>query len=113
MKIIQESDLTNNCPECYNQELRLTFFQKHRYTKLYHQTTSEVTQELQCKTCSSIIYPVKWDQNTENAFNYYEKMVKPEKASIKFNSLFYVLILLGIVVVAITIYLIMEGIIQF
>jgi hypothetical protein len=109
--VIQESDLTNNCPECFNQELKLTFYQKHRFSKLFHKITCEVRQELECKTCKSIIYPVKWDKNTENAFNYYQKMVKPLRPAVRFTTLFYILVLLSIVLVGAAVYVILEGII--
>ena len=32
--VIQEADITNNCPECFNQELKITFNQKHTYNAL-------------------------------------------------------------------------------
>ena len=111
--VIQESDLTNNCPECFNQEMRLRFYQKHKSTKLYHKVTAEVSHELKCKTCESIIYPVKWDNNIENAFNYYQKMVHPKKSSISFTSLFYLLTVLLLVLTGAVIYLIKEGVIKF
>ncbi|MEX0291307.1 MAG: hypothetical protein AB3N14_19545 [Flavobacteriaceae bacterium] len=113
LMIIQESDLTNNCPECFNQELKLTFYQKHKFHRLYHKVTGEVSQELKCKTCESIIYPVKWDKNTENAFNYYQKMVSPEKSSIRFTTLFYILVVLLLVIAGGVFYLFQEEIIQF
>ena len=28
MVVIKEADITNNCPECFNQELKLSFYQK-------------------------------------------------------------------------------------
>ena len=111
--IIQESDLTNNCPECFNQELQLRFYQKHKSNRLFHKTTSEVSQELKCKTCGSIIYPVKWDNNIENAFNYYQKMVQPKKTSTRFTTLFYVLIISIILLGGMGIYLFREGALKF
>ena len=30
-EVIKEAQLTNNCPECFNQDLNLTFYQKHTY----------------------------------------------------------------------------------
>lgn len=108
--VIQESDLTNNCPECFNQELRLRFYQKHRHNKLFHRITSEVSQELKCKKCDSIIYPVKWDNNIENAFNYYQKMVQPKNRAIKFRPLFYILSIVLLLIIGVAIYFIMEGI---
>ncbi|MBT8183947.1 MAG: hypothetical protein KJN76_03835 [Eudoraea sp.] len=111
--VIQDSDLTNNCPECFNQELRLRFYQKHKFNKLYHRITAEVSQELKCKTCESIIYPVKWDNNTENAFNYYQKMVQPEKTSIRFTTLFYILVIIVLLLIGAGIYFILEGVPEF
>ena len=29
-EVIKEAQLTNNCPECFNQDLSLTFYQKHK-----------------------------------------------------------------------------------
>ncbi len=108
LKVLQESDLTNNCPECFNQELKLTFYQKHKFNRFFHITTGEVSPELKCKTCKSTIYPVKWDKNTENAFNYYQKMATPERSSIRFTMLFYVVVLLVIVLVAAGVYMMLE-----
>jgi len=111
--VIQESDLTNNCPECFNQELRLTFYQKHKFNKFFHKITAEVSQELKCKTCESVIYPVKWDNNIENAFNYYQKTVRPEKTSTRFTSLFFILVILFILLIGVGIYLSKDGLPEF
>ncbi|QLG45648.1 hypothetical protein [Costertonia aggregata] len=109
---IKEAELTNNCPECFNQELKLTFYQKHRYGKLFHRTTNEVTNQIVCRKCSSMIYPVKWTDDIERIFNYYQKMVQPEKSSLKFTSLFYILLLLLIALIAGGVYVFLEGTIQ-
>lgn len=113
LEVIKKADLTNNCPECFNQELKLTFYQKHKYGKLFHRTTAEVTHEIKCKKCDSSIYPVKWTEDIERVFDYYQKMAIPERTSLKFTTLFYILILLLIALVAAGIYLFIEGIIQF
>lgn len=113
LEIIKEADLTNNCPECFNQELKLTFFQKHKYGKLFHRTTAEVTHEIKCKKCNSFIYPVNWTEDIERVFDYYQKMAVPERASMKFTKLFYILVILLISLIATAVYLFMEGIIQF
>lgn len=112
LEIIKEADITNNCPECFNQELKLTFFQKHIYTKLYHKITGEVTHELKCKTCSSLIYPVKWTDDIERSFNYYQKTVAPEKTATKYTTLFYALILILIALIGGGVYAYLEGFIQ-
>lgn len=111
--VIKEADLTNNCPECYNQDLKLTFYQKHLYGKLFHRVTGEITNQVICNKCGSDIYPSKWTDDIERIFDYYKKMVTPEKTSLKFNSLFYVLILILIALVAAGVYILTQGIIQF
>ncbi|WP_273568302.1 hypothetical protein [Maribacter halichondriae] len=113
LEVIKEADLTNNCPECFNQDLKLTFYQKHLYGKLFHRVTGEVTHKVKCNKCGSDIYPVKWTDDIERIFEYYQKMVKPEKASIGFTKLFYILILLLIVLVGAGVYLFLVGVIQF
>lgn len=111
--VIKEMELSNNCPECFNQDLKLTFYQKHRYGKLFHKTTSQITHQIQCNKCSSDIYPVKWTDDIERMFNYYQKLVTPEKYSLKFTTLFYVLILVLLALIGAAFYLFLEGIIAF
>lgn len=113
LEVIKEADLTNNCPECFNQELKLTFYQKHKYNKLYYKVTNEVTNRILCVTCGSTIYPVKWTDDIERIFDYYQKMVQPKKSSLKFTALLYFLIFLLIALIGGGIYLFREGIIQF
>ncbi len=111
--VIKEADLTNNCPECFNQDLKLSFYQKHLYGKLSLKITSEVTHKIICNKCDSNIYPVSWTDDIERSFKYYQKMVKPERSSLKFTSLFWILILLLTAVVGAGIYIFLEGIIKF
>tara|TARA_R110000868_G_scaffold32076_1_gene117062 strand:+ start:8813 stop:9166 length:354 start_codon:yes stop_codon:yes gene_type:complete len=109
MEVIKEADLTNNCPECFNQELKLSFYQKHSYGKFVHKTTNEVTSELKCKKCFTLIYPVTWTPDIERVYEYYQKMAVPKRTSIKFTSLFYILILVLIILIAAGVYLFLEG----
>ncbi|NAY91986.1 hypothetical protein GTQ34_08650 [Muricauda sp. JGD-17] len=108
---IKEADITNNCPECFNQELKISFYQKHTYNALFHRTTNQVTHEIQCKKCHSIIYPVNWTPDIERVFDYYNKLVEPDSASVRFTWLFFALLILMIALVAAGIYLRMEGLI--
>ncbi|MBT8297552.1 MAG: hypothetical protein HKP42_04870 [Maribacter sp.] len=112
-EVIKKADITNNCPECFNQDMKITFQQKHKYGRLYDQTTSEVTHKIKCNKCESIIYPVNWTDDIERSFNYYQKMVSPKKASIRFTSLFYILIIAIIVLTGVGIYLWQSRIIEF
>lgn len=108
--VIKETNLSNNCPECFNQNLKLTFYQKHVFGKLIHRTTNKVTNQIICVTCGSDIYPSKWTDDIERMFNYYQKMVVPEKSSLKFTTLFYVLILILIALIAGAVYIFTSGI---
>lgn len=107
--VIKEADITNNCPECYNQELQLTFFQKHTYNAFFHRTTGEVTHEITCKKCGSKIYPVNWTTDIERVFDYFNKLVTPDKPSIRFTNLFFVLMVIAIALVAVGVYFYLEG----
>jgi len=111
--VIKEADITNNCPECFNQDMKLSFYQKHIISKLFHKTTSEVTHQVKCNTCNSFIYPAKWTDDIEKIFDYYQKMVTPERASVKFTKFFYLIIVLLIILAGLGFYLFKEGIIQF
>ena len=110
-EVIREAPLNNNCPECFNQDLTLRFSQRHVRGKLYHRTCSEVRQELQCNTCRNILYPVSWTEDIERSVAYYKKAVVPARASIRFSVLFYVLVLVGIALVAALVYAFMQGLI--
>lgn len=109
LKVIKEAELNNNCPECFNQDLKLTFFQKHTYGTFFHKTTNEISNEIVCKKCKSTIYPVKWTDDIERLFDYYQKTVVPEKKSTKPTFFFYVLMLLLVVLVAIGVYFYLGG----
>ncbi|MET1258825.1 hypothetical protein ABV409_05760 [Flagellimonas sp. DF-77] len=106
---IKHADLTNNCPECFNQELKLTFYQKHTYNPFFHRTTGEVTHEIKCKKCYSIIYPVNWTEDIERVFEYYQKLVAADRPSVRFTTLFYVLTLLLLAAAAALAYFYLEG----
>lgn len=112
-EVVKEAVITNNCPECYNQEMTLKFLQRHLYNRLYHRTTSEVQHEIKCNKCHSLIYPVKWTEDIERSFDYYQKTVNPATAGISFTPLFYGIILGLISIAGGLYYLYSQGIIQF
>ncbi|MEM9143373.1 MAG: hypothetical protein AAGA86_10330, partial [Bacteroidota bacterium] len=58
IKVIMQYDIANNCPECFNRDMKITFYQRHVFGSLYRRITNTVTHEIQCNTCNSIIYPV-------------------------------------------------------
>ncbi|WP_418512440.1 hypothetical protein [Corallibacter sp.] len=97
---IKEAALNNNCPECYNTNgLQITFKQKFVETNLYKSITKETTQEIECKTCNTIIYPVNWTDDIERVFAYQKKAFKPKKASLKLKKTAWLLIIVSVIVV--------------
>ena len=96
---LSRHSITNNCPECFNQDLTITFFQTHLRGALIDRVTSEVTQELRCNTCNTVIYPVSWTDDIERSVGYFRKALDPEKTRTRFRPLFYILTLLGILLV--------------
>ncbi|MFX0556359.1 hypothetical protein ACOCEA_06150 [Maribacter sp. CXY002] len=113
LNLIKEADLNNNCPECFNQDLKLSFYQKHTYGTFFHKTTDEITNQIVCRKCSSMIYPVKWTDDIERMFNYYQKTVVPDKKSSKPTLFFYILMLVITVLVAVVIYFLLGGTIEY
>ncbi|MGF1559490.1 MAG: hypothetical protein ACFCUL_10420 [Flavobacteriaceae bacterium] len=109
--LIKEANLANNCPECFHQGLTLLFYQKHRYGKLFHSVTGEISNQIRCNKCGSDVYPSKWTDDIERIFEYYQKMVSPEKTSLKFNTLFYVLMLVITALVAAIVFVLNQGVI--
>ena len=108
---IKKAPIKNNCPVCFNKELQLTFYQKHTFNAFYHRTTSQVTHEIKCKKCHSIIYPVNWTTDIERVFEYYDKLVRPDRPSVRFTLLFYVILVVILILAAGATYLYLEDII--
>jgi hypothetical protein len=109
--VIKEAEITNNCPECFNQNMKITFYQKHTYGRLFHRTTSEITHEIKCNTCDSLIYPVNWTSDIERTFGYYQKMVDPKPSSTRFTPFFFIFLLLLIALTGALVYMLLNGII--
>ena len=110
--VLKEAEITNNCPECFNQDMRLTFYQKHRISRWYYQITGEVTHQIICNTCNSNIYPVKWTDDIERTFEYYQKMVTPKPKGVRLSRLSYILIISLLIIAGTLYYLFYSGIIQ-
>lgn len=109
--IIKEANITNNCPKCFNQELKLTFYQKHTYGRFFDKTTKDISHEIKCTKCNSLIYPVDWTEDIERVYQYYLKMATPNKTSIRFTTAFYILTLLLIVIIAVAVYILIQTVI--
>lgn len=95
---IKEVALINNCPECYNTTgLQLTFKQKFVETKFYRSITKETAHQLECSTCNTSIYPVRWTDDIERVFNYHQKAFIPKTPSFKLKRNAWLLIF-GIII---------------
>ncbi len=107
--ILSQNAVTNNCPECFNQDLTLTFYQKHLMGRFFERITPEVTQELKCNTCGSVLYPIRWTPDIERSVEYFQKALKPEKTKIKFRPLFFIVIFLGILLLGALVYVLLPA----
>jgi len=108
--LLKDAELSTNCPECFHKSLRLAFYQKHLFSKFYKKTTKQVIHQITCNKCQSNIYPGIRNPDIDRLFNYYEKMVVPEKAKTTYTAWYYML-LLGLVLIAVLAYLYYAGII--
>lgn len=111
--VLKRAYIKNNCPECFHNELELTFYQKQKFGRFFNRTTGEVTNEIKCKKCHSTIYPVKWTDDIERSFNYFQKLAEPNRTKLTFTSSFFILLLIFIAMVATVVYLLVEKIIEF
>jgi len=99
---IKEVILNNNCPECYSTTgLQLTFKQKFIETSFYKSITKETTQDIECKTCNTKIYPVRWTKDMERGFGYHQKSFESKKASIKLKKKAWLLLIIILIILAI------------
>ena len=107
-KLIDVKDvaLKNNCPECFSKDgLRLAFRQKIKETKFHKSITSEISHEITCNTCNSIIYPVQWTDDIDRVFEYQKKAFTPKRASTYFKKTFWILIGSSVVIIALILFL--------
>ncbi|MCF1191115.1 hypothetical protein LRR18_05915 [Mangrovimonas sp. AS39] len=101
---VKEAALNNNCPECFNnQGLNLTFKQKFVENKFYKSLTEETIQEIECRVCNTMIYPVRWTEDIERVFKYHQKAFIPKTKSMKLKKLSWVLIISSIILLALLI----------
>ena len=99
--------LKNNCPQCYSTDgLRLTFRQKIVETSFYKSITSEINQELACKKCDSIIYPVQWTDDIEQVVAYQKKAFRPKKSSTYLKKTSWIVIGMALAITALSIFLV-------
>ncbi len=98
---VKKVDLKNNCPECFSTNgLQLTFKQEFTETKLYKSVTDLISYDLNCKTCTTAIYPERWTDDIERVVTYQKKALTPKPVTKRFKPLFWGIII-GLVLIAI------------
>jgi hypothetical protein len=98
--ILKVVPLINNCPECYSKNgLQLTFMQKFIETTFYMSITNDISHEIECKTCNSIIYPERWTEDIERVFEYQQKAFVPNQSSLKLKKSAWLTIVLAVILV--------------
>ncbi|WP_339893057.1 hypothetical protein [uncultured Algibacter sp.] len=98
---VKEVALKNNCPECFSTNgLRLNFKQKIKETKFYKSITSEISHEITCKTCKSVIYPEQWTDDIDRVFEYQKKAFTPKNSSTYLKKTSWIVIATIVVLVA-------------
>ncbi|WP_370477698.1 hypothetical protein [Tamlana flava] len=103
----KEVILKNNCPQCYSTDgLRLIFKQKIVETNFHKSITSEINQELACKKCNCIIYPVQWTDDIERVVAYQNKVFTPKKASTYLKKMSWIVIGIAIAITALSHFLV-------
>lgn len=94
--------LNNNCPECYNNTgLELTFKQKFKENSFYKSLTKEFTQDLECKNCHEVIYPVRWTDDIERVIDYQKRAFVPKPSGFKLKRLSWIVILTVVLLLAV------------
>lgn len=79
---IKEVPLKNNCPECYNNNgLRLSIKQNIIETRFYKSITADISHELVCKNCDTIIYPVQRTDDIDRVVEYQKRAFQPKPTS--------------------------------
>ena len=56
-----------------------------------------------------MIYPVNWTPDIERVFDYYNKLISPDKPSIRFTTMFFVLLVAVIALIATGVYFYLQG----
>ncbi len=97
---IKKVVLKNNCPECFNNEgLNLTFKQKFIENSFYKSIARDVSYDIDCNICNTIIYPERWTDDIERVFNYQQKAFTPRPASYSLKRMSWVFIFISVLLI--------------
>ncbi len=110
---LKEVPLNNNCPECYsNDGLMLTFKQRFIENLFYKAITEDTSLEMHCKTCDTIIFPVRWTDAIEQVVAYQKRAVKPKAKSFKLKQAGWIFVIVD-VLLFVTVMLFVTGVLSF
>jgi len=98
--VLKETKLTNNCPECYsNDGMTLSFKQEKERSKFLIRTKKNILEHIECSKCENIIYPGQWTMDIERVYDYHKKTIKTTSGSLKFTSLFYIILVTFLIII--------------
>ncbi len=93
--ILKETNLNNNCPECYSTDgMVLSFKQKRLKSKLMIKTKGNIIEGIACNKCENQIFPGQWTKDIERVYDYHKKTISAKRSTMRFTALFYVLFFL-------------------
>ena len=100
----------NNCPTCFGTDgLEFTFTQSEKETPFFNKPSKSIDEDLYCHTCKTKIHPVSWTEDIERVYDYNKKIAETNKHILKVKPLFYILILVAIVLIAVVIYMLIPS----
>ncbi len=107
---LKEAALTNNCPECYSTDgMVLSFKQQRIKNKLLTKTKGTIIESINCSKCKTQIFPGQWTTDIERVYNYHKKTITHISGSLRFSTLFYV-VLFALILIPIVIYLALNNV---
>lgn len=102
---LHTSRLHNNCPTCFGTDgLEFTFTQAEKETPFFHKPDKQIGEKLYCHKCKNQIYPVNWNEDIERVYDYNRKIAEANKQHLQVKPLFYILIVVAIILIAVGIY---------
>ncbi|WP_047549972.1 hypothetical protein [Psychroserpens sp. Hel_I_66] len=110
---LKEVTLNNNCPECYSNEgLELTFKQRFIGNSFYKAITEDTINQMQCNTCNTDIFPVRWTNDIEQVVAYQKRAATPKPKSFKLKKLAWAFIIVDAILLIMVI-LFVAGVLKF
>lgn len=98
---LKETELINNCPECYAQDgMTLVFMQERLVSKFMIRITNTIIDRIECEKCESIIFPGIWTDDIERTYAYHKKTITPQPTSIRFTAISYIIMLIILLLIA-------------